>query len=111
MILSTKALALACATLWGGCLLLVGIVNAVFPSYGGEFLRLMNSVYPGYQPTPTPTGVIVGGIWGFLDGGVAGFLAAWLYNLFLRWGRQPNTAQERHEPIASRPSRVESVTL
>jgi hypothetical protein len=83
MKLSTKAFALAFAALWGGCMLVVGFLNAVFPPYGAEFLRVMSSVYPGYGAAPTVAGVLVGAIWGVVDGGVAGFLFAWLYNRFL----------------------------
>jgi hypothetical protein len=83
MKLSTKASALAFAALWGGCLLFVGLLNAVFPPYGAGFLRLMSSVYPFYSAVPTVAGVLVGTIWGILDGAVAGFLFSWLYNWFL----------------------------
>lgn len=85
MKVSTKALALAFAALWGGCMLLVGLLNAVFPAYGGEFLRLMSSVYPG--SSAGLAGVLVGTIWGILDGAIAGFLFGWLYNRFLAWGK------------------------
>lgn len=89
MRLSTKVFALAFAALWGGCMLLVGLLNAVFTPYGADFLRVMSSVYPGYGATPTVAGVLAGTIWGILDGAVAGFLFAWLYNVFLSRGMRP----------------------
>jgi hypothetical protein len=69
-------------------MLFVGLLNAVFSPYGGEFLRLMSSVYPGSRAGLV--GVLVGTIWGILDGAVAGFLFAWLYNRFLPLGRPPS---------------------
>ena len=64
-------------------MLFVGLLNAVLPAYGGEFLRVMSSVYPGYSAASTVVGVLVGTIWGTLDGAVAGFLFAWLYQRFV----------------------------
>lgn len=87
MKLSTKASAVALASLWGGCMMFVGLLNALLPPYGSEFLHVMGSVYPGYGAAPTVAGVIVGTIWGISDGGVAGFLFAWLYNCFLGKGK------------------------
>ena len=89
MRLSLRACSLAFAALWGGLMLLVGILNFLFPPYGGEFLRVMSSVYPGYSAAPTFWGVLLGTLLGALDGAVAGFLVGWIYNRFLRWNRHP----------------------
>lgn len=83
MRLSTRAFALAFAALWGGCMLFVGILNAVISPYGGEFLRLMSSVYPGSGAGLV--GVLVGTIWGVLDGAVAGFLSLGSITASCRW--------------------------
>jgi len=77
---SARAMALVAALLWGGCLLLVGLINIGAPSYGAEFLRMMSSVYPGFHDTRTWGEVILGTIYGLVDGAIAGFLFAWLYN-------------------------------
>ena len=40
----------------------------------------MASVYPGYHAIRSVSGVIVGTLYGFVDGLVAGAIFAWLYN-------------------------------
>jgi len=80
MKLSLKGLALALGILWGGCILLVGVGNLVWPEYGTALLDLARSIYPGYAETSGLWGVLVGTLYGFLDGAVAGVVLAWLYN-------------------------------
>ena len=46
-----RALALASAILWGGCVLLVGVANLICASYGQHFLEMLSSFYPGYHAT------------------------------------------------------------
>ena len=48
-----RALTIACALLWGACMLIVGLINLREPSYGAEFLRLMSSIYPGADTART----------------------------------------------------------
>ena len=45
---------------------------------------LLERVYIGYSFTPM--GSVIGAIWGFIDGGIAGVIFAWLYNLIDRKG-------------------------
>ena len=45
MRVSLKAISLSSATLWGGAMLFVGLIHMATPSYGGDFLRIMSSVY------------------------------------------------------------------
>ena len=80
MKLSMKALATTSALLWGGCILFVGIVRFAFPTYGTEFLRVVSSIYPGYDAAPTATSTLIGTLWGLVDGAVGGFLFALIYN-------------------------------
>ena len=40
----------------------------------------MASVYPGYNATPSIGQVIIGTLYGVLDGAVGGAVFAWLYN-------------------------------
>jgi hypothetical protein len=77
-----KALTVASAIVWGACMLVIGLINMADPSYGGEFLRMMSSVYPGADTARTFSRVLLGTIYGFVDGALAGWLFALLFNLF-----------------------------
>lgn len=88
MTLSTKGLAWAIALLWGGSLLLVGIVNLLFPSYGVAFLEWSGSLYPGYEGPGGFGSVVVVTLYGLVDGAIAGWLLAWLYNVFAAGPRE-----------------------
>ncbi|HUI80882.1 MAG TPA: hypothetical protein VLY24_23310 [Bryobacteraceae bacterium] len=79
MRISIKAVTLSSAILWGFAMLLVGLIHLADASYGGAFLRIMSSVYPGADTAPTLGRVLLGTLYGFVDGGVAGFLFGWLY--------------------------------
>lgn len=81
MRLDVKALALAGALLWGGALLLVGLAHLAVPGYGAAFLGVMASVYPGFGVPSGVGGVLVGTVWGLVDGALSGMVLAWLYNL------------------------------
>ena len=80
MKLSVKALTYASAILWGLAVLYVGIANLIWPPYGGEFLQLISSVYPGYKAVASVGNVIVGTLYAVVDGAIGGALFAWLYN-------------------------------
>lgn len=82
MRLSVKGLALAAGILWAGCILLVGIVNLVAPSYGFAFLQLASSIYPGFHNSHHFLDVVVGALYGLVDGGIGGAILALLYNCF-----------------------------
>jgi hypothetical protein len=82
MRLSLKSLAYACGLLWGGAVLLAGLLNLASASYGMEFLKLVSSVYPGFHASRTLADVLVGTAYGLLDGAFAGLILGWLYNLF-----------------------------
>ena len=88
MRLSAKALAVASALLWGGCMLLVGLINLAVPSYGSGFLHGMASIYPGYYSSRTFVDVLLGTLYGLVDGAIGGWLLGWLYNCFARLARQ-----------------------
>lgn len=81
MRLSVKGLALASGLLWGGGLLFAGILNLAGGTYGAEYLKVMSSLYPGYHASGTVGDLIVGALYGLVDGGIAGALFGWLYNL------------------------------
>jgi ABC-type nitrate/sulfonate/bicarbonate transport system permease component len=81
---SAKAITVTSALLWGGCMLLVGLINLADPSYGGEFLRVMSSVYPGADTARSIWRVLLGTGYGLVDGAVAGYLFVWLYRLLAK---------------------------
>ena len=80
MKLSLKGFALAFGILWGGCILLVGLGNLLWPDYGEALLNIARSIYPGYASTAGLWGVIVGTLYSFVDGVVGGLIFAWVYN-------------------------------
>jgi hypothetical protein len=80
MKLNVKAVAATSALLWGGCVFATGVANVVQPKYGREFLRMMESIYPGYKARPEMKQVAVGTGYAAVDGFLGGALFAWLYN-------------------------------
>lgn len=82
MKLSVKGLAITTAILWGTALLIIGSANMMFPGYGTNFLEVIGSVYPGYQPGTGFSSVIIGSLYGVVDAGIGGAIIAWLYNFF-----------------------------
>ncbi len=82
MRLNITAMALAFGLIWGGCILVVGAANLIWPSYGQAFLQLCASIYPGYRPGTGIGSVVTGTIYALVDGGIGGAVFAWLYNVF-----------------------------
>ncbi len=83
MKLDVKATAAASGLLWGSAVLTVGLINLIQPRYGREFLRLVSSIYPGYQGRRTVKDIAVGTGYAVVDGAVGGAICAWLYNCFV----------------------------
>jgi len=89
MKLSIKGLALAFGIFWGGSILLVGLINLIWPPYGIAFLDWAQSIYPGYAGSAASFGgLILGTVYGVVDGAVGGAILAWLYNTFSGSGSQ-----------------------
>lgn len=83
MKLSIKGMSVTLAIIWGIlAMFLTGLANLIWPGYARAFLEVMASVYPGYHATASFGQVIVGTLYGLLDGAVAGAVFAWLYNRF-----------------------------
>ena len=83
MRLSVRSVALTGAVMWGVLgMCLVGLGNMMWSGYGQGLLDLAASFYPGYQATPSFGQVIIGTLYGLLDGAICGALFAWLYNRF-----------------------------
>lgn len=84
MKLNATALGMAASVLWGGVILLVGLVNLIWAGYGAGFLDMVASIYPGYSPAAGIGALIIGTIYGLIDGFIGGVIFAWLYNFFLQ---------------------------
>lgn len=82
MKLSVKGLALTSAIVWGGCIFMTGVLDLIWPGYGHAFLDIARSLYPGYAATAGFPGVIVGTLYGGVDGLICGTVFAWIYNYF-----------------------------
>jgi hypothetical protein len=82
MRLSAKAMALALGLLWGGGVAVAALVHLVNPSYGGAFLDVVSSIYPGFHGARSLGDALLGTAYGLIDGSVGGFIFASLYNLF-----------------------------
>jgi hypothetical protein len=80
MKLSVRACAGASAALWGGGVLACGLINLASPGYGQSFLKVLQSIYPGFHHSRTASDVLVGAGYAALDGAAAGALFALLYN-------------------------------
>jgi hypothetical protein len=80
MKLNIPALALTAGLLWAVAILLVQAMNGLLPPYGGPFLMLLASIYPGYRPDESFAYVLVGMFYGLLDGVISGAIFAWVYN-------------------------------
>ncbi|MBU2101376.1 hypothetical protein KKH05_01515, partial [Patescibacteria group bacterium] len=72
MRLDSKTFGMACGVIWGGLMALMTILNLIplFGGYAGEMLLVFGGIYPGYDISWL--GVIVGGLYGFVDGFVGG---------------------------------------
>lgn len=92
--LSLKATAIAAGLLWGGAILLVGLINLADPSYGVNFMQMTSSVYPWFHDSRTISNVIIGTVDGLIDGAIAGLIFALLYNAVTS---APGPTQESHQ--------------
>lgn len=75
-------MALTWGLLIGGSILLVGLVQFVVPDYGEDYLEVFAGLYPGFREEGGFPNIVIGTVWGVVDGSILGFLIAWLYNRF-----------------------------
>jgi hypothetical protein len=80
MTFNIRALALASGVFWGGAILITGVANLIWPGYGQAFLQLAASIYPGYSGASSFGQVVIGTLYGLVDGTIGGAVFAWLYN-------------------------------
>ena len=83
MKISTVALGMTLAVLWGASFCGMGAIHAAFPGYGTEFFRIMASIYPGMRGDGSIPDIAIGTAYGLADGFFFGFLMAWIYNSVL----------------------------
>lgn len=75
----------AVASIWGLFVLGVGTANFFFPLYGVEFMKVIDSIYPGYHFGAWGFGgVIVATLYAILDAWVIGVIFALIYNKFTK---------------------------
>ena len=84
MKLSIKAMVLAGALFKLVVFLFISVMNLILRPYGGAYLALISSLYPGYDPVNVPVALIIGSLSSLLVGALAGLLFGCLYNLFAR---------------------------
>ncbi len=73
----------ALSTIWGLIVFLVGLGNLLWPSYGVAFLKIVDSIYPGYHFGQWGFGgVVVATLYAVIDAWIMGVVFAWLYNKF-----------------------------
>ncbi len=82
MRLNAAAMFFTIGILWGACILLVGVANLIWPSYGQAFLQLCASIYPGYHPGTGVGSVLIGTLYALVDGAIGGAIFGGLYNRF-----------------------------
>ena len=94
MQLSLKATAIAAGLVWGGAILIVGLINLADPSYGMSFIQMTSSVYPWFHASRSVGNVIIGTVDGLIDGAIAGLIFALLYNAVTNIPRQAESHQQ-----------------
>jgi hypothetical protein len=83
MKLSPGRFGCALSTVWALCVFGAGVLNLFTKTYGTGFLKLLETVYPGYTFGKWGFGgVIVVTLYAALDAFIIGALLAWFYNIF-----------------------------
>ena len=84
MKLSIKGVAISCGLIWGLAIFLVTVGSMISDGYGAAFLAVVHSVYPGFKVEASIGQAVIGGLYGLVDGLVAGAIFAWIYNRFAK---------------------------
>lgn len=91
MKLGVTRLGFTVCVVWGGLVFLIALANMVLTGYGEAFLKVIDSIYPGYHMGQWGfAGVIVATLYAALDGFIVGIIFAWLYNLFGKGKKEQN---------------------
>ena len=91
MRLSVRGMTIAAGLLWGTAILCVGLIHLADPGYGGNFLQMTSSVYPGFHSAGTAGSLAIGTIEGLIDGAITGLVLSLLYNAFTRAQKEAQT--------------------
>ena len=75
MKLSIKGMLIAGALFKAIVFLFISLMNLILRPYGGAYLAILSSLYPGYDPVSVPIGMIVGTLYSLLAGALAGLLS------------------------------------
>ena len=87
---SVRAAALTGGVLWAAAMFGVILANLFRPSYGTDFIAMMASIYPGWHFMHRWTDLLIGSVYGFIDGAVCGLVFAWIYDLFVNGPHSPS---------------------
>ena len=82
MKLSLRSMILAGAAFKLTVFIAISLLNLLLRPFGGAYLVVLASLYPGYDPVNWPLGLIVGAFYSIIAGALAGLLFGWLYNFF-----------------------------
>ena len=75
----------AIASIWGLAVFAVGVANLIWPAYGVVFLKLIDSIYPGYHFGEWGFGgILVATLYAVIDAWVFGVVFALIYNKFTK---------------------------
>ena len=78
----------AVASIWGLVILWAGVANLLWPTYGIEFLKIIDSIYPGYHFGQSGFGgVLVATLYAIIDAWIIGVIFALIYNKFTKKNR------------------------
>ena len=83
MRLNLKAITLTAGILWAFAIFITGIANLIWSGYGDAFLKIIASIYPGFNAEGSIGDVIIGTLYAFVDGAACGLIFGWIYNLFV----------------------------
>lgn len=83
MKLSVKAFAITAAIFWALTMLILNGINVMSPDYASDFLKVVASIYPGYEPGLGIKSIVVGTLYGLVDAAIGGAIFAWIYNFFV----------------------------
>ena len=70
-------LGIAIGVLWSVSVFFAGIV--AIGGWGVALVNVLGSLYIGYDASIL--GAVIGAVWAFVDGLVAGVIVAWIYNM------------------------------
>lgn len=80
MKLDAVKLGLTLGIVWAASVLAFAITSSTL-NWGTGLLNSLGTLYIGLKATPT--GVVIGMIWAFLDAGIGGWIIASVYNLLV----------------------------